>query len=328
MAALAARRPWGLVSRESLLSRQAIVFFLSVCAVLTLLGNLVVAIPVAIPELPDSRDQDLWPVAATAALFVATVAGSLGVAAYLRRGRLIAETPAYFRLLPGPLKIEVVPWWAVAGTAALSFTAFLTTMSHSMADWQVALAMLVPWLPVLILEVAHRYRADGFFAMFLVVSLLQVGHLGEHTAQVMELVVHNGNLDRSHGVFGQLDFETVHFFWDSAIWLVTAALLYRYPSNGWLWVSFTFASLHEVEHIYLYYVFLMNYDYYMEGGLAGIMGKGGVIGSPLFRPYLHFLYNFLVTVPMVIGLWMQPPPDKSNAPPDNPRLTSNADHPG
>jgi hypothetical protein len=66
--------------------------------------------------------------------------------------------------------------------------------------------------------------------------------------------------------------------------------------------------------MYLYYVFLTDYTYYMEGGLAGIMGKGGVIGSPLFRPYLHFFYNFLVTVPMLIGLWMQPPPEKRDRP--------------
>ena len=29
------------------------------------------------------------------------------------------------------------------------------------------------------------------------------------------------------------------------------------------------------------------------------MGNGGLIGSPVARPYLHFAYNFLVVVPMV-----------------------------
>jgi hypothetical protein len=45
--------------------------------------------------------------------------------------------------------------------------------------------------------------------------------------------------------------------------------------------------------------------FYAEGGLAGILGKGGVIGSPLARPYLHFTYNLFVTVPMVLALWRE-----------------------
>jgi hypothetical protein len=33
------------------------------------------------------------------------------------------------------------------------------------------------------------------------------------------------------------------------------------------------------------------------------MGNGGVIGSPLARPYLHFAYNFIVVVPMTMAFW-------------------------
>jgi hypothetical protein len=33
------------------------------------------------------------------------------------------------------------------------------------------------------------------------------------------------------------------------------------------------------------------------------MGYDGVIGSPLARPYLHFTYNFLVILPMVLAFW-------------------------
>ncbi len=40
-------------------------------------------------------------------------------------------------------------------------------------------------------------------------------------------------------------------------------------------------------------------------GIASI--EGGVwhprIGSPLDRPYLHYTYNFIVFLPMVIALW-------------------------
>jgi hypothetical protein len=41
----------------------------------------------------------------------------------------------------------------------------------------------------------------------------------------------------------------------------------------------------------------------MHGGFEGILGSGGVVGSPLARPYLHFGYNLMVTVPMALALW-------------------------
>jgi hypothetical protein len=129
--------------------------------------------------------------------------------------------------------------------------------------------------------------------------------MGEHTSQVSQLLATDGDLARSHGVFGTLDFETVHFYWDTTIWLITALMLHRFVRNPWLWVAFGAASLHQMEHVYLYFVYLADMDFYAEGGLAGILGKGGVIGSPLARPYLHFTYNLLVTVPMVLALWRE-----------------------
>ena len=33
------------------------------------------------------------------------------------------------------------------------------------------------------------------------------------------------------------------------------------------------------------------------------MGHYGLIGSPLDRPYLHYTYNFIVTVPLLIAIW-------------------------
>ena len=108
------------------------------------------------------------------------------------------------------------------------------------------------------------------------------------------------DLARSHGVFGRLDFETVHFIWDSAVWVLLCVVLTRFArGNRWLWVAFAAASIHEVEHLYLFWVYNVDPWFYFHGGLAGIMGNGGLIGSPLARPYLHFAYNFIVVVPMV-----------------------------
>ena len=136
--------------------------------------------------------------------------------------------------------------------------------------------------------------------------LLQVGHMGEHTVQVTQLVMYGGQLAHSHGIFGQLDFETIHFFWDSSVWLCLGLLLPRFSrGNRWLWIAFAAASVHEVEHLYLFYVYQADPSFYVNAGLAGIMGYDGVIGSPLARPYLHFAYNFVVVLPMVLAFWDQ-----------------------
>jgi hypothetical protein len=42
---------------------------------------------------------------------------------------------------------------------------------------------------------------------------------------------------------------------------------------------------------------------YISGGASGIMGHHGLIGSPLDRPYLHYAYNFIEFVPMLIAFW-------------------------
>ncbi|MBI3966287.1 MAG: cyclic nucleotide-binding domain-containing protein, partial [Chloroflexi bacterium] len=103
-----------------------------------------------------------------------------------------------------------------------------------------------------------------------------------------------------------LDVELVHFAWDTAVWLGTMWLLIVFGRrNSWLWISFVFASLHEVEHLYLYALTFIDPIYYSHGGLTGIAGRGGVVGTPLVRPYLHFGYNFMVILPLCIAFFAQ-----------------------
>jgi hypothetical protein len=122
--------------------------------------------------------------------------------------------------------------------------------------------------------------------------------------QVGQLATSSGDLASSHGVFGQLDFELVHFVTDTTLWFALGFLLVIYKGkNPWLWVAFIAASLHQVEHFYLFFIYNFHEPFYSQGGFAGIMGSNGIIGSPLDRPYLHFSYNFIIVVPMLIALW-------------------------
>jgi Cyclic nucleotide-binding domain len=163
---------------------------------------------------------------------------------------------------------------------------------------------LVPWLPLFFFEAAWKYENYGFYAILGAFTFLQIGHLGEHTAQVTQLLIYHGNLAKAHGIFGNLDLELVHFVWDTGVWLGLLLCAYKLGfRNKWILVALLFSSLHEVEHMFLFYINRTNLSFYMHGGASGIMGKHGLIGSPLARPYLHYIYNWFVVTPLVMAFW-------------------------
>jgi len=184
----------------------------------------------------------------------------------------------------------------------------LWTADQRGARVALALAMLVLVVDVAVVWVwaAGRARrpprnAGGAIAGLAVLTLLQVGHQGEHVAQVVELLVTGGNADLSQGVLTRLNQEVVHAVWTSCIWVGCLALLWRLRRNPWLWMLLAAASFHEVEHLYLFFAWLNN-GIYLHGGVNGIFSSGGLISGPLQRPYLHFLYNSLSTLLLVAAL--------------------------
>jgi hypothetical protein len=261
------------------------------------------------PALTGGEVTRYWPMAAVG-FGIVVVFDSIVIWFVLRSGRGPApadavgtrQGPTREPRFRSPLVIQFLPVWAVVFTALVSVGVLQGAKFLGLPLWQQVLGILIVWTPILVVEEVWKHRYYGFFAVFLGLAVLQVGHLAEHTVQVSQLIANHGDLTRSHGVFGQLDFETVHFVWDTAIWFAAAYLVYRFRTNVWLWISFAAASWHQVEHIYLFAINKLHWPFWAHGGIAGVMGKGGVIGSPLARPYLHFVYNFLVVVPMVIAL--------------------------
>ncbi|MBV9421508.1 MAG: hypothetical protein JOZ98_01255 [Solirubrobacterales bacterium] len=302
------------LGRPKRVSRRAIVLVAVSAAAAALIAYLVVEVPVAAPApgghlllfcplaplpLPRGQISRHWPVALTGALVVLTV-DALAVWIALRRRRAPLRPRPAPAPAESPLRLERVPLRAVGIAAAASLTLLVAGLSQGYAMWIPVGFALLPWIPLVTLEASWKYNHYGFWAIFGVAVLLQIGHMGEHTVQVTQLLLYNGQLAQSHGVFGQLDFETIHFIWDSAVWVLLCVVLMRFGrGNRWLWVAFAAASLHEVEHLYLFWIYTADPWFYAHGGLEGIMGNGGLIGSPLARPYLHFAYNFMVVVPMV-----------------------------
>jgi len=285
------------------------------------LAYLALDVPVASAPLPSGRKLlycPLWapPVPHSVAIrhwhgallaTIAVVAIDTVALLALRGGRRRAGgRPGAQRALalPPAIRLQRVPARVALIAGAASATLLVAASMEGYPLWVIVLFGLAPWLPVAMLETAWKYEHYGVWTLFGVIVLLQFGHLGEHTVQIVQVALTNGELSRSHGVFGQLDFETVHFVWDSLIWVSLCLLLRPFAAgNRWLWVAFAASSLHEVEHGYLFWLYWAHPAFYAAGGFEGIMGFGGVVGTPLARPYLHFAYNFLVIVPMALAFW-------------------------
>jgi hypothetical protein len=143
------------------------------------------------------------------------------------------------------------------------------------------------------------------------------------------------------GVFGQLDLEIVHLIWDVLGWILTLWLLQKFPRNIWLWIAVIWSSIHTVEHVFISYTFFLDSEkvyagfhqlwattaegsivtavpvgleaamvtFYDVAGKFGIAARNGLIGTFIpeinaslpSRPWLHFFYNSMITIPTVIG---------------------------
>jgi hypothetical protein len=206
--------------------------------------------------------------------------------------------------IPRALLPERVPRTGIVAAAAISGVtlplAVLLDASFPLA-W---ICFLAPWLTVAAFETKAKLARDTLFASLGLLVILQLLHMVEHSVQVGQLVATDGSLRDSHGIFGQLDFELVHFVTDTTLWITLGLFVIIFKGrNVWLIVAFVAASFHQVEHFYLFYLNHADNDLYLSGGVAGIMGHHGLIGSPIDRPYLHYTYNFIVFVPMLIAVW-------------------------
>lgn len=144
-------------------------------------------------------------------------------------------------------------------------------------------------------------HAGAAVAALGVLAVCQLLHQGEHVVQVLQLLVTGGNADLSQGVVTRLNQEIVHAVWTTIVWVGCITLFRHLGRNPWLWLLLLAASAHEVEHLYLLFAWL-NPGIYLHGGINGVFATHGLIGGPLQRPYLHFLYNLVETV-LLLGAW-------------------------
>lgn len=136
----------------------------------------------------------------------------------------------------------------------------------------------------------------AFFALLLVA---QAGHLVEHIVQVTQLYVWGVPKQHAHGIVGALDIEWVHFAWNFLVLAAVILVAGWFRASPWILGALVLASWHQIEHTYILMVYLTT----GVSGTPGFLARGGTIagGLPLPRPVLHFVYNIVEMVPLVIG---------------------------
>jgi len=196
----------------------------------------------------------------------------------------------------------ILPWAGVALTIGGAGVALAVDLDAPI--WLIGAIGLAPWLPLLAIAVVRTWRvADGWLAFYLALVMTQVGHVGEHVVQIVQLRVLGLDAEHAHGVFGALDIEWVHFVWNAWILLAVGLLLVGFRRNRWLWLTLPLAAWHLGEHAVLIAIYLAN----GTAGHPGLLARGGLIGGglPLARAELHLLYNLVETLPLLIGFGWQ-----------------------
>jgi hypothetical protein len=195
-----------------------------------------------------------------------------------------------------------VPHAVVLLTSAVVSAGLILATPRSWPMWVTTVVALLPWMPVFVVGARWNYRRHHWLVLFYVLVVTQTGHFLEHVAQMIQLHTLNLTGLAARGVFGALDIEWVHFLWNAWVLLAAALLLVRFRHNPWLWFSTLFAAWHGLEHTYILWIYLTTH----VSGTPGWLSLGGAIrgGLPVQRPDLHFVYNLVETVPLVVAfIW-------------------------
>ncbi len=214
------------------------------------------------------------------------------------------------RMLGRILGIRQAPNGAILATAVASLAAFLISEAFGAPLYWKALALIGPTIPLFVLGTAWTYKHYGWLALFSVLTVTQIGHVGEHVAQMVQLHLLHKTGPAAKGIFGALDIEWVHFGWNTWVLIAVVLLLIPFRRNPWLLATLVLAGWHEIEHVYII-------THYIQTGVAGnpgLLAKGGAIGGglPIVRPDLHMIYNLIETIPLVAAFLYQLKRSKNN----------------
>jgi hypothetical protein len=145
----------------------------------------------------------------------------------------------------------------------------------------------------------YRFVATPWIALLGFLALAQTAHLVEHVTQMVQIHVLHLSGAAAQGIVGQLNIEWVHFVWNAVILVALLTLLPHFRTNAWLIAVTPLAGWHFIEHS----VMIGTYIQTGVSGSPGLLSSGGLLfgGLPITRPDLHFLYNLVETVPLLLA---------------------------
>lgn len=130
-----------------------------------------------------------------------------------------------------------------------------------------------------------------------------VGHMGEHVVQILQLYALGLPISESRGVVGEwipwlATSEAMHYFY--AIYtlagLVLLAPAFRGRAQFWWNAALLFQFWHHFEHVLLLYQVVTGNFFF------GATAPTSIVQVFISRAELHFMYNTIVFVPMIVAL--------------------------
>lgn len=202
------------------------------------------------------------------------------------------------------VRFASVPPSIIFITIAASWLGMITAIILKYPLVVVGAVTLIPWIPIFVSEATWKYRHYAWFALYEILVVTQGLHFIEHIAQILQIYVLGVPRADAHGIFGNLDAEYVHFFFDTFLTVGVIILLFRFRKNKALWVSLVIGLWHTAEHWYITYYYVFDNAFYKAHAKNGLLAQGGLLwpNSPLPRAELHFLYNLIFTIPLIWGL--------------------------
>lgn len=180
---------------------------------------------------------------------------------------------------------------------------------HKMTGESTASSLLIsqPWYQNM-METLNTVWHERSLQIFMAIVL---AHWAEHLVQAYQIYVMGWPIPESLGVFGYyfpwlFKSEILHYGYALVMLIGIWILRTGFTGSAYTWwmISFWIQFWHHIEHFLLQFQAVIGYN------LGGAPVPMSLVQFIIPRVELHLIYNTLVFIPMIIGMYLHlfPPP--------------------